>query len=73
MDIGLLFLCNCFVCTIEWHISEVYEVDPGILCFVFGKAFLRYNWQINCKILKVYNIMIWYTYILWKESPHEVN
>ena len=26
-----------------------------------------------CKIFKEYNMMIWYTYILWKDSPRWVN
>ena len=35
---------------------------------------LRCNWQIhNCNIFKVYIVMIWHTYILWKDFPHLVN
>lgn len=33
---------------------------------------LRYNRK-KCNICKVYNMMIWYTHTLWKESHHWVN
>lgn len=34
----------------------------------FSSALLKYNWQ-NYKVFTVYNMMIWYTYTLWKDSP----
>lgn len=35
-------------------------------------ALLRYNWQ-NHQIYKVYNVIIWYMYTLWKNSYHWLN
>lgn len=41
--------------------------------FNFFSALLRSNWQVNCKTFKVYNVMIWDTYTLWKCSHYKVN
>ena len=35
------------------------------LTWFFFLALLRYNWQITLCEFKLYNVMIWYTYILW--------
>ena len=38
----------------------------------FSQALWRHNWQTSLKD-KVYIMMIWYVYILWKDSSHLVN
>lgn len=38
----------------------------------FFSALLSCDWQ-NRKIFKVYTAMIWYIYILWKDSSHVAN
>lgn len=43
---------------LNWFISNISDV----LCLLSFS--LRYNWQINCKIFKLYNEMIWYTSIV---------
>ena len=59
----------------------------GIECFLIGRqilnhwatwegpplpVFLSCNWQ-NCKMFKVYILMVWYMYTLWKDVSHRVN
>ena len=46
-------------CSMQCPLYYVY-----IFIFIFSTV-LRYNWQ-NCKIFKVYNVMVWHKYTLWK-------
>ena len=52
----------------NWKIKML----KGYSLISFFLVLLRYSWQ-NCKIFKVYIMVIWYAYALWKESHHLVN
>ena len=39
----------------------------------FFSAIFRCSSQMNCKIIKVYNVMIWPAYVLWKDIFYPVN
>ena len=50
----------------------LYILSHSVFLATIYLALLKYNWQ-SSKIFKVYNVMIWYMYTLWKDSSHQVN
>lgn len=46
-----------------------FHLGSPFFFFFLPPAFLNYNWQINCKVLKAYNVTTWYSYTPGKNSP----
>ena len=68
---SLLYFYKKFLCL--YHNTFFFLQLPSLYSFKISPGLLRYNWQITLYIVKVYNVMTWYTYTLWKDSHNQIN
>ena len=58
----------------QWRIRGTGSIEyPYEKMIVVPPALLRYNWHIILSEYKVYNVVIWYTYILQNDYCHSVS
>ena len=54
-------------------VEFLYLIKLAIMTASFFPALLRYNWRIIPWKFKVYNVMVWYTYVLWNVYHNKIS